>query len=77
MDVPRIILYTLGAYLALGVVFAIWFALAGAARLDPVARAGTLGFRVLMLPGACALWPLLLRRTLRARSCAAGHEVGP
>lgn len=75
MDAPRIILFTLGSYLAVGVVFAIWFALAGAARLDPVARAGTPGFRALILPGACALWPLLLRRTLRPRLARPTNEA--
>lgn len=75
MDAPRIILCTLGVYVALGALFAIWFALVGAARLDPVARAGTLGFRVVTLPGACALWPILLRRTLRARPARPTKEV--
>ncbi|MGC6489146.1 MAG: hypothetical protein ACON4Z_15970 [Planctomycetota bacterium] len=52
-------------YLLLGVVFAIWFALAGARRLDPVAADGTWGFRALLLPGAALLWPVLLPRALR------------
>ena len=49
-----------------GSIFAVAFAAFGAARLDPNARGASLGFRLLIvLPGATALWPLLLRRWLR------------
>ena len=49
-------------YLLLGVCFAIPFALRGAGRLDPVAAHGTRGFRLLIVPGAVALWPWLAWR---------------
>lgn len=58
----------LGAYAAVGVAFALPFAWRLAARLDPAARAGTAGFRVLILPGAAALWPYLLVRLARGAS---------
>lgn len=51
-----------GAYLTIGLVFAVPFAYRWAGRLDPVAGHGTWGFRLLILPGAVALWPLLLAR---------------
>jgi len=54
-------------YVALGVLFAVAFVTAGVGRIDPVARDGTWGFRVLVFPGAAALWPLLLARWLAAR----------
>lgn len=54
-------------YAAIGAVFALAFAWRGAGRLEPVAREGTFGFRVLILPGAATLWPYLLLRWLRAR----------
>jgi hypothetical protein len=57
-------------YLLLGVAFAVWFALAGARRVDPVAADGTWGFRVLLIPGAALLWPLLLPRALRGGGAA-------
>ena len=62
LELARWIVGLLLAYLALGAVFAPAFALAGAQRIDPAARGATWGFRVLILPGAAALWPLLLRR---------------
>lgn len=51
-----------GAYLAIGLVFAIVFVSRGVGRVDAAAAAGSLGFRVLLVPGATALWPLLARR---------------
>ena len=51
-----------GAYLALGALFAVPFVLRGAAAIDPAARGGTLGFRLVILPGAVLLWPWLARR---------------
>lgn len=53
-----------GLYLALGLVVALPFVIKGAQRVDPAAREGTWGFRVLIFPGAVALWPLLLKRWL-------------
>lgn len=51
-------------YAAIGVVFAIAFVWKGVDRIDPAARGGTWGFRVLIFPGAAALWPLLAGRWL-------------
>lgn len=53
-------------YTVVGFVFAMYFALAGVQRLDPLARRTTVGFRLLILPGAAALWPLLLLRLFRS-----------
>ncbi len=55
----------LGAYLLLGVVFAVAFHLRGLRRLDPEASPTTWGFRVLVTPGVVALWPLLARAWVR------------
>jgi len=49
-------------YMAVGFVFAVAFVLFGVQRIDPAARGGTWGFRLMILPGAAALWPLMLRR---------------
>jgi len=58
----------LEGYLAIGLLFAVPFALVGAGRLDEVARRGTPGFRLLIIPGAAALWPLLGWRWLSGRT---------
>lgn len=49
-------------YLVIGVGFALPFALRWSGRLDPVATHGTAGFRLLVIPGAILLWPLLIVR---------------
>lgn len=54
-----------GLYLAIGIVFALAFVTRGAGRIDPAAREGSWGFRLVILPGTAALWPLLARRWAR------------
>jgi hypothetical protein len=56
-----------GAYLGLGVVFAIPFGLFGARRVDPAAARAPAGARLLVLPGAIVLWPLALFRWAAGR----------
>ena len=60
--IAAIFLILLGAYMACGLVFAISFALVGVKKIDPHAAHGSWGFRLLVIPGAMAFWPLLLRR---------------
>jgi hypothetical protein len=52
-------------YFAIGLLFALLFVWRGAAVIDPAAREGTFGFRLLILPASALLWPLLLRRWIR------------
>ena len=52
-------------YLTLGLVFAVAFAARGVDVLDPAASQSTRGFRILIVPGAMVLWPLLLKRWIR------------
>ena len=63
--IANALLGTLAAYAALGLGFALAFAARGVNRIDASAREGTLGFRIAIVPGAAAFWPLLLRRWLR------------
>ena len=67
-----VILWLVAIYLLLGGVFGLYFVGRGAERLDPGARAAAWTFKVLILPGAVGLWPILLMRlgrlsTLRAK----------
>ncbi|MFN0022957.1 MAG: hypothetical protein ACKVS5_03575 [Parvularculaceae bacterium] len=48
------------AYLAIGAIFAALFAAGGAARLDRATKGASAGFRLIIVPGAALLWPLLL-----------------
>ena len=57
----------LGVYAALGLVFGVAFVLRGAARVDPQAVGGSWGFRLAILPGVVAWWPLLARRWAAGR----------
>jgi hypothetical protein len=59
-----------GVYLGVGLGFAVAFVARGIGRLDPRTRDATWGFRLIVLPGAMALWPLLLARWL-------GGAAGP
>ncbi|MCP3919665.1 MAG: hypothetical protein GY711_29380 [bacterium] len=70
-SIAQAIVLFAASYLAIGLVFAIPFALKGVARIDSDAEGGTWGFRLLILPGATVLWPILARRWSRA---GVGHE---
>lgn len=51
-------------YASIGLVFAVAFAFRGAGTIDPMAKGGSWGFRILIIPASAALWPLLALRWL-------------
>lgn len=53
-------------YALIGVAFALLFVTTGIHRVDPGAEGSGAGFRLIVLPGVAALWPLLLMRWIRA-----------
>jgi hypothetical protein len=57
----------LGGYGLFGLVFALAFVARGAARIDPAAQDMPLPARLLLIPGAALLWPLMLAKWLRHR----------
>ena len=57
------ITWALALYCGLGLVFAVWFAFHAVDRVDVAAVSSGLWFHLLILPGAMALWPVLLIRT--------------
>jgi hypothetical protein len=59
------LLILVGVYLVCGILVAIPFVLVGVGRIDPHAAHGSWGFRLSIVPGAIAFWPLLLRRWIR------------
>jgi hypothetical protein len=66
MLAAQVILGLAAGYLGCGLVFGAAFVAVGVGRVDPAARGTGLGFRLLILPGTAALWPLLAVRWLRA-----------
>jgi hypothetical protein len=66
-SIARLFIGVAGVYLAAGTLFALPFVLKLAGRLDPAARAGSWGFRIIILPGVILLWPVLLTRLLVRR----------
>jgi membrane protein implicated in regulation of membrane protease activity len=60
----RVLVAGLALYAAAGFAVAVAIAAAGAGRIDPSAKGAGWGFRLLIVPGAVALWPFLLRRWL-------------
>lgn len=66
MDMLNLIAWILisvaGVYAAIGLVFALLFVTRGVTRVDPAAIGGSIGFRILIIPGVIAFWPLLMRR---------------
>jgi hypothetical protein len=56
------------AYGGAGLVFAVIFLSLGVERVDAGAKGAGLGFRLLILPGVAAFWPLFSRRWVRGVS---------
>jgi len=57
-----LVLEAAALYGAAGFLFALAFLTVGIGRIDPGARGSGLGFRLTILPGVVALWPLMLVR---------------
>lgn len=61
----KIFVYALGIYSGLGLIFAVLFVWIGVQRLDSEAQGSGIGFRLLILPGVTAFWPIFLLRWTR------------
>ncbi|HEX8914565.1 MAG TPA: hypothetical protein VF796_19605 [Humisphaera sp.] len=73
MPVASLILVAGAAYAGTGLAFALAFVTVGVGRVDPAARGAPVGFRLAIVPGAAALWPVLLVRWARVGRGKAGH----
>lgn len=62
MIVAQWIVNLMMVYAAVGFLFAAIFVINGVGKVDLAAKESSAGFRVLILFGSAALWPLLLRR---------------
>jgi hypothetical protein len=61
----KAIVYIMAVYASLGLVFAVPFVWLGVQRLDSEAQGSGIGFRLLILPGVAAFWPMFLYRWRR------------
>ncbi len=68
MSLISIAIYIFYAYLLIGLGFAIWFVFSGVHRVDAGMRESTWKLRLLLLPGAMALWVFLLPKYLKSAS---------
>ena len=62
----ELLLLFAASYIALGIIFGLYFVSRGMGGLDPVAHDASWFVRLLILPGVTALWPLLLSRWLNS-----------
>lgn len=62
MTLAAVFLWLLAVYLISGLAIALPFVFHGVNKIDPHAVRGSWGFRLMIIPGTMALWPLLLRR---------------
>ena len=67
MLIAKLIVYSAAVYAAIGFLFSVWFVSIGVGRIDAAARGAGWGFRMLIVPGVAALWPLLFARSLRGQ----------
>jgi len=58
----------LAAYAAVGLLFAAVFLVVGINRIDPAAKGSGIGFRLLILPGVAALWPVMFKRWIQGHA---------
>jgi hypothetical protein len=68
MSMASVIMYGFALYAAAGVVTALAFVSVGLSQVLHPPVPATLGARILLLPGAFAMWPYILYRWRRARS---------
>ena len=74
IDTVTLVLEALALYAAAGFVFALAFLTFGIGRMDPSARGSGFGFRLTILPGVVALWPLMLVRWIVGGAPHGGGE---
>ena len=61
----QIFLGVLAIYVTVGLLFGIYFFVKGAFRIDPLIADSKWTVRLLLIPGAIALWPILLIKVFK------------
>ena len=65
MLLAEIIVYAVGIYLTIGLLFALYFVIFGVTKLDDSAQGTSFSFRFLIFFGAIPFWVLLAWRLLK------------
>ena len=73
MIIIKLILAVSAFYFLFGFLFAILFVIKGVEKIDEEAHGGTLGFRIIIIPGAMVFWPLLMRKWIKSTN-QTGHD---
>jgi hypothetical protein len=68
VETAQAIVSGLAGYLVIGLAFALAFVTRGVAAIDPAARSMPRLARLLIMPGAVALWPLMLWKWLKQKA---------
>jgi len=63
----QILLIIVVIYLACGFVFMIPFIIKGVDVIDEGAHGSSIGFRIIIIPGAIVFWVVLLRKWIKAK----------
>lgn len=58
----QILLFGVFFYLSIGLIAAVIISFSGIKKIDPAAKEGTVGFKLLIIPGLCVFWPLFVLR---------------
>ena len=66
VDLVRGALFTIAAYVVIGLMVGVPFLIFGVGRTDAAAKSAPWTFRLMVFPGVVALWPFLLRRWIRS-----------
>ncbi len=66
MTIVEIILIVVAVYLGLGVLFVIPFLVKGLTKVDEGAKGGTIGFKIIIIPGVIVFWPMMLHKWTNA-----------
>lgn len=64
-QIANLFVFGLLTYAILGFVFALVFVSFGVQRIDPEAKGAGYRFRLIIVPGTTAFWPMLLKRWLQ------------
>ena len=63
----KVILSLLGVYFLVGCLFASAFVVKGIKTVDPSTKNASVIFKIMVFPGSVGLWPVLLRKWMKAK----------